>query len=319
METFFRQQSFERMGNLTIDLDALTAFCRQNEISCRTNTPMRDYTTFRIGGNALFSALPSSSEELIALIRELHRIDAAPVWYIGRGSNLLVSDEGLPGFVVFTWGLSEVKREGETLIADAGVGMNALCRMAQSESLSGLEFAYGIPGTVGGGIFMNAGAYGGEIRDVAAWVEYLDCEGTVHRLPKEELSFSYRKSIFSTHPDWCILRAAFSLTKGKARAIEDKMEELMNRRREKQPLEYPSAGSVFRRPEGAFAGTLIEQCGLKGTRIGGAEVSTKHAGFIVNRGGATCCDVIELIEKIQQTVYERTGYTLEPEIRRLGN
>ena len=300
------------------DLDALASACARQNISCRTNTPMRDYTTFRIGGNALFSALPSSAEELTALIRELHRIGAAPVWFIGRGSNLLVPDEGVNGFVIFTWGLSEVRIEGDTLIADAGVGLNALCRMAQNESLTGLEFAYGIPGTVGGGVFMNAGAYGGEIRDVCLWVEYLDEEGNVHKLSRNELAFDYRKSIFSSHPEWCILRAAFELKKGRAKAIEEKMEELIGRRKEKQPLEYPSAGSVFRRPEGAFAGTLIEQCGLKGTRIGGAEVSTKHAGFIVNRGGATCADVLALIEKIQQTVYERTGYMLEPEIRELG-
>ena len=159
---------------LKIDLDGLTRFCQQNSISCRTDTPMREYTTFKVGGNAAFSALPSSAEELTLLVRELRRIGAEPVWFVGRGSNLLVSDEGLDGVVVFTWGLSELKREEQTVIADAGVGMNALCRMAQSEGLTGLEFAYGIPGTVGGGVFMNAGAYGGEMRDVLEWVEYLD-------------------------------------------------------------------------------------------------------------------------------------------------
>lgn len=303
---------------LKIDLDGLTRFCQQNSISCRTDTPMREYTTFKVGGNATFSALPSSAEELTLLVRELRRIGAEPVWFVGRGSNLLVSDEGLDGVVVFTWGLSELKREEQTVIADAGVGMNALCRMAQSEGLTGLEFAYGIPGTVGGGVFMNAGAYGGEMRDVLEWVEYLDETGEVKRLPKEKLELSYRRSVFSTHPQWCILRAAFRLEQGDRQQIGDKMSELMARRREKQPLEYPSAGSTFKRPEGAFAGSLIEQCGLKGTRVGNAQVSEKHAGFIINLGGATCAQINELIEKVQQTVFERTGYQLEPEVRRLG-
>lgn len=303
---------------LKIDLDGLTRFCQQNSISCRTDTPMREYTTFKVGGNVTFSALPSSAEELTLLVRELRRIGAEPVWFVGRGSNLLVSDEGLDGVVVFTWGLSELKREEQTVIADAGVGMNALCRMAQSEGLTGLEFAYGIPGTVGGGVFMNAGAYGGEMRDVLEWVEYLDETGEVKRLPKEKLELSYRRSVFSTHPQWCILRAAFRLEQGDRQQIGDKMSELMARRREKQPLEYPSAGSTFKRPEGAFAGSLIEQCGLKGTRVGNAQVSEKHAGFIINLGGATCAQINELIEKVQQTVFERTGYQLEPEVRRLG-
>ena len=303
---------------LKIDLDGLTRFCQQNSISCRTDTPMREYTTFKVGGNAAFSALPSSAEELTLLVRELRRIGAEPVWFVGRGSNLLVSDEGLDGVVVFTWGLSELKREEQTVIADSGVGMNALCRMAQSEGLTGLEFAYGIPGTVGGGVFMNAGAYGGEMRDVLEWVEYLDETGEVKRLPKEKLELSYRRSVFSTHPQWCILRAAFRLEQGDRQQIGDKMSELMARRREKQPLEYPSAGSTFKRPEGAFAGSLIEQCGLKGTRVGNAQVSEKHAGFIINLGGATCAQINELIEKVQQTVFERTGYQLEPEVRRLG-
>ena len=304
---------------LKIDLDGLTRFCQQHSISCRTNTPMREYTTFRVGGDAAFSALPSSAEELTLLVRELRRIKAEPVWFIGRGSNLLVSDNGLDGVVVFTWGLSELKREEQTVIADAGVGMNALCRVAQSEGLTGLEFAYGIPGTVGGGVFMNAGAYGGEMRDVLEWVEYLDETGEVKRLPKEKLELSYRRSIFSAHPDWCILRAAFGLEKGNKQQIGDKMSELMTRRREKQPLEYPSAGSTFKRPEGAFAGSLVEQCGLKGTRVGDAQVSEKHAGFIINLGGATCADICQLIQKVQQTVQQKTGYWLEPEVRRLGD
>ena len=303
---------------MKIDLEGLTRFCQQHSISCRTDTPMKEYTTFRVGGNAAFSALPSSAEELTVLVRELRRIKADPVWFIGRGSNLLVSDNGLDGVVVFTWGLSEIKREDQLLITDAGVGMNALCRMAQSEELTGLEFAYGIPGTVGGGVFMNAGAYGGEIRDVIEWAEYLDESGEVCRLSKEKLELSYRRSIFSSHPQWCILRAAFRLENGNKQQIGDKMTELMARRREKQPLELASAGSTFKRPEGAFAGSLIEQCGLKGTRVGNAQVSEKHAGFIINTGNATCDDVLRLIDLIKETVYKKAGVQLECEVRTFG-
>ena len=299
-------------------LEPLTLFCQQYEISCRKDTPMRDYTTFRVGGKARFSALPSSVEELKVLLQYLHEHEIAPVWFVGRGSNLLVSDNGLDGVVVFTWGLSGLETEGNTLIADAGVGMNSLCRAAEANSLTGLEFAFGIPGTVGGGVYMNAGAYGGELRDVILWAEYLDPEGNLHRLERDELALSYRHSVFSAHPDWCIVRAAFGLKKGDREAIGERMVELMGKRREKQPLEYPSAGSTFKRPEGAFAGALIEQCGLKGARVGDACVSGKHAGFIVNLGKATCADIEALIAQVQETVKRETGFTLEPEVRKLG-
>lgn len=299
-------------------LESLATFCQQHEISCRQNTPMREYTTFRVGGNALFSALPSSAEELQVLLQYLHEHQIAPVWFVGRGSNLLVSDAGLDGVVVFTWGLSGVTAQDHMLIADAGVGMNSLCRAAEAHSLTGLEFAFGIPGTVGGGVYMNAGAYGGELRDVILWAEYLDGEGNLHRLERDELSMSYRRSVFTSHPDWCIVCAAFGLKEGKREEIGKRMAELLGKRKEKQPLEYPSSGSTFKRPEGAFAGALIEQCGLKGKRVGDACVSEKHAGFVVNLGKATCSDIETLIAEIQETVKRETGYFLEPEVKKIG-
>ncbi len=299
-------------------LEPLAAFCREHEISCRRDTPMWEYTTFRVGGKAQFSALPSSVEELQALLRYLRAHKPAPVWFVGRGSNLLVSDAGLDGIVVFTWGLSEVTVQDHTVIADAGVGMNSLCRAAEAHGLTGLEFAYGIPGTVGGGVYMNAGAYGGELRDVLLWAEYLDREGDLHRLTRDELAMSYRRSIFSSHPDWCIVRAAFGLKEGDPETIGKRMAELIGKRRGKQPLEYPSAGSTFKRPEGAFAGALIEQCGLKGKRVGDACVSEKHAGFVVNLGKATCRDIETLIAQVQETVKRETGYLLEPEVKKIG-
>lgn len=300
------------------DLEKLAEFCQQHAISCRRDTPMREYTTFRVGGNAQFSALPSSFAELQTLVTYLHRQQIQPIWFVGRGSNLLVPDAGLPGVVIFTWGLSAVSADGDTLTADAGVSLTSLCRTAESNSLTGLEFAFGIPGTVGGGIYMNAGAYGGELRDCILWAEYLDAEGNLHRLDRDQLELSYRHSIFSSHDDWCIVRAGFRLRKGEPAAISDRMAELMNKRREKQPLNFPSAGSTFKRPEGAFAGALIEQCGLKGYRVGDACVSEKHAGFVVNLGSASCADIEALIAHVQTTVQRETGYFLETEVKKLG-
>lgn len=301
-----------------LDLDALARFCREHNISYRRELPMAEYTTFHVGGKADFAALPSSVEEITVLVRELCRLGVKPC-FIGKGSNLLISDNGIRGVVVFTWGVSDITVNGSTLIAGAGAGMSAVCRAAESESLSGLEFAFGIPGTVGGGVFMNAGAYGGEMKDVVQWVEYLDGNGELRRLAGSALDFSYRHSIFSDHPDWCIIRAAYGLHWTKREQISQKMQELITRRREKQPLEQYSAGSTFKRPEGAYAGTLIEQCGLKGSRVGDACVSEKHCGFIVNLGNASCKDIEALIARVQQTVFEKTGFKLQPEVRKLGD
>ncbi len=300
-----------------LDTETLSRFCREHNISYRQNLPMAEYTTFHVGGKADFAALPSSEEELTLIVGELRRMGEQPV-FVGKGSNLLIADEGIRGAVVFTWGVSDITLNGSTLIAGAGAGLSALCRAAEAESLSGLEFAFGIPGTAGGGVFMNAGAYGGEMKDVVLWAEYLDETGERRRLTGPELEFGYRKSIFSAHPDWCILRAAYGLHWAKKETITEKMQELIARRREKQPVDQFSAGSTFKRPEGAYAGTLIEQCGLKGLRVGDAMVSEKHCGFIINCGNATCRDIETLIARVQQAVYEKTGYKLEPEVRKIG-
>ena len=300
-----------------LDLDALARFCRENQISYRRDLPMAEYTTFHVGGKADFAALPSSSEEMTLLMRELRRIGETPC-LIGKGSNLLISDNGIRGVTVFTWGLSDIRVNGSTIVAGAGASLSAVCRTAEAESLSGMEFAYGIPGSVGGGVFMNAGAYGGELRDAVLWVECLDSDGELRRLAGTALQFGYRRSIFTSHPDWCILRAAFGLHWERRELIGEKMRELLTRRREKQPVDQYSAGSTFKRPEGAYAGTLIEQCGLRGFRIGDACVSEKHCGFIVNLGNASCKDIETLIAKVQQTVFEKTGYKLEPEVRKVG-
>ena len=185
-------------------------------------------------------------------------------------------------------------------------------------NMAGLEFAHGIPGTLGGGVMMNAGAYGGELSQTVTAVTYLDREGEEHTIPAAGCEFGYRSSIFARHPDWLILKAEFSLPQGDPEEIREKIQELARRRGEKQPLEYPSAGSMFKRPEGHFAAALIDQCGLKGLTVGGAQVSEKHAGFVINRGGATCADVLALVDQVRERVLRETGVTLEREVRLLG-
>ncbi len=280
------------------------------------DAPMAERTSFRIGGPARRWVRPRSGEELAALLK-LAEEENWPLLVVGNGSNLLVADEGLDRLVIHTGGLKDMKLEadGLTLTAEAGVSLARLAEETLRRGLTGLEFAHGIPGSVGGGLYMNAGAYGGELRQVleSAWA-YLPGEG-VRTLTNGEMAFGYRRSVLMDRPGSAALSARFRLAKGDPEAIRERMRELSRRRREKQPLEYPSAGSVFKRPEGHFAGGLIQECGLKGCRIGGAQVSEKHAGFIINAGGATCADVEALIRHIQKTVKERTGVTLEPEIR----
>ncbi len=278
--------------------------------------PMAERTSFRIGGPARRLVCPRSGKELAALL-ELAEGEKWPTLLLGNGSNLLVADEGLDRLVIHTGGLSrlEAGADGLTLEAEAGVSLARLAEFACRQGLTGLEFAHGIPGSLGGGVYMNAGAYGGELCQVLeSAVVHLPGRGTV-RLTNAGMNFGYRRSLLMDCPGGTVLSARFRLTAGDQEAIRERMRELSRRRREKQPLEYPSAGSVFKRPEGHFAGGLIEQCGLKGCRIGGAQVSEKHAGFIINTGGASCADVLALIGHIQRTVEERTGVRLEPEIR----
>lgn len=276
--------------------------------------PMTRRTTFGIGGPALLLR-PRSRAELQAAMTLCREAGEEP-FILGRGSNLLVSDSGISRPVIQLDGdFTAITREGNTLRCGAGASLIAVCRAAAENSLSGIEWGYGIPGSLGGGVYMNAGAYGGELRDVLTEVTFLDEAGEYRTLPAAELSLSYRHSIFEDRPGTVIVGAVLTLTLGDPATIRAAMEDYMSRRREKQPLEYGSAGSTFKRPVGNYASALVDQCGLKGLSVGGAEVSRKHAGFIINRGGATAADVRELIAEVQRIVREKTGYTLECEIK----
>ena len=292
----------------------LTARLREAGIAYREGEPLASHTTFKIGGPAAVFVRPDGEAQLCQAVRLCRQL-AVPCYLLGNGSNVLFGDKGYAGAVISTAGMKgEASRQGDTLTAPAGMPLGVLCMAALHAGLTGLEFAYGIPGTVGGAVYMNAGAYGGEMKDVLVSVRYLTAEGTVEEIPASQLELGYRHSVFETNGG-CILAATVRLAPGDPDAIAAKMNELMGRRRDKQPLDKPSAGSTFKRPAGAFAGALIEQCGLRGHRCGGAAVSEKHCGFVVNLGGATCADVLALCDEVARTVKEQTGYTLEKEIR----
>ena len=281
-------------------------------LELREEEPMWGHTTFRVGGPARLMALPGSRKEAAAAVRAAAEEGIAP-FFLGNGSNLLVSDAGYEGFVLKVSGLDRVWEANRRLRAESGISLARLARAALGRGLTGLEFAHGIPGTLGGAVVMNAGAYGGELKDVVTEVTALYPDG-VKVLTPAELDFSYRHSVFSAG-EGIVLGAKVKLESGDPDAIKAKMDDLMARRKASQPLELPSAGSTFKRPTGYYAGPLIEGCGLKGCRVGGAEVSSKHAGFVVNVGGATCADVLALIEKVQKTVYDAHGVMLEPEVK----
>ena len=275
--------------------------------------PMSRRTTFGIGGPALLLR-PQNREQLQTAVA-LCRGAGQPPFILGRGSNLLVSDAGIARPVIqLGEGLSAVVRQGDTLRCGAGAALISVCLQAARAGLSGLEWAYGIPGSLGGGVYMNAGAYGGEMKDVVAEVTYLDENGDFCTASGEALQFGYRHSVFQQR-ECCIVEAVLALAPGRESEIRAAMEDYMNRRREKQPLEYGSAGSTFKRPAGNYASALVDRCGLKGLAVGGAEVSQKHAGFIINRGGATAAEVLQLIAEVQRTVREKTGYELECEVK----
>lgn len=277
--------------------------------------PMSRHTSFRIGGPAKRMAFPETGEQLV-LLEHLAGECGARVLVIGNGTNLLAPDEGLNALVINTSGMGKLALlEGGRVEAGAGVPLARLADFACKNSLAGLEFAHGIPGTVGGAVCMNAGAYDGEMKQVLESVTALFPTEGVRTLSLEELDLSYRHSLFTDRPDGVVLSAVFRLTAGDPEAIRTRMTELMQRRKASQPLEYPSAGSTFKRPAGRFAGGLIQQCGLKGLTVGGAQVSEKHAGFLINKGGATCADVLELIRQVQERVLAETGVRLEPEVR----
>lgn len=295
------------------DLQIIKELSDKLGISYTMQEPMSKHTTFKIGGNADMFVSVSNTEQLKAVVTSCKDNDI-PMFILGRGSNLLISDEGMCGVVLTLDGeFKEISSKENTIICGAGANLTKLCVYALSESLSGLEFAYGIPGSVGGAAYMNAGAYGGEMKDVVASVTHMTPNGDIVTLDASELQFSYRHSVYKNTDD-IILFVTMNLQPADNAEIKAKMDDYINRRKSKQPLEYPSAGSVFKRPQGNFAGTLIEQCGLKGKTIGGAQVSQKHAGFIINVGDATCEDVLNLVKFVQDTVRTQTGYFLECEI-----
>ena len=308
-------------------LAALTATLGELSIPYAENDPLSRRTSFRIGGPAALTVTPRNRAELITVLdlcRE--RAGSCPVLLLGRGSNVLFSDEGYAGVVIRT---TEVRRvvfdtacdacEPSGLIyADCGASLSALAAACVTEgrSLAGLAFAHGIPGSVGGAVVMNAGAYGGEMAQVVCGCDYYDMDsGKEGHLSAEELQFSYRHSVFSDHPSWVVLGVTLALPQGNADAIQAEMDANAASRHAKQPLEFPSAGSVFKRPATGYMGQMVEACGLKGYTVGGAQVSEKHAGFIVNRGGATSTDVRAVIEYIQTVIEQNYGFVPECEIR----
>ena len=282
------------------------------------NELMSKHTTFKIGGKADFFVLPSSIEEVskIYSIADEYQI---PLTIIGNGSNVLVSDKGIPGIVCsFGSAFSYINPVNNKIFVGAGTILGAVSKWAGGRGLTGIEFAVGIPGSIGGAIFMNAGAYDGEMKNVVTGVTALSSNGKSFHYDADQLDFSYRHSIFHDNGQ-TICEIELTLQKGDPSQIQAKMKDFTQRRIQKQPLEFPSAGSTFKRPEGYYAGTLIEQTGLKGFRVGGAEVSTKHAGFVVNTNHATADDVIKLIHEVQKRVYDKNHVMLQPEIRLLGD
>ena len=298
-------------------MEKFFGFLNDNHIEYVCDEPMKNHTTFKVGGNAQVFVTVNSKEELSVLMKYISSENIS-YFILGKGSNLLVSDSGIKGVVVTLSGeFSDIKiMDGNKIVAGAGASLMKLCRYAQENSLSGLEFAYGIPGSVGGAVFMNAGAYGGEMKDCLVSADYITPQGGFGTFTIDELQLGYRTSVFK-NKNYIITGCTLSLKEENKDIIKEKMDDLLGRRRSKQPLEYPSAGSTFKRPEGAFAGTLIESCGLKGYTIGGACVSEKHAGFIINKGGATFEDIDSLIKEVQKKVKDETGYFLETEVIRI--
>lgn len=285
-------------------------------ISYTKEEPLKKHTTFRIGGAAKYFFTPKNSTEIYDIIcycREKHM----PYYILGNGSNVLFSDDGYDGAIINIYNsMNDISVIGESIYAMAGALLSKIAVTAKDNDLHGMEFAAGIPGTIGGAMVMNAGAYGGEMKDIVSYVDILDIDGNVRKYSCEEMCFGYRKSIVSS--DMVVVGAELKLQKGDRMQIEAEMERLKQLRVSKQPLEYPSAGSTFKRPEGYFAGKLIEDTGLKGYRVGDAMVSEKHCGFVINCGNATCNDVKALIGDVQDKVFEKFGVQLMPEVKIVG-
>lgn len=297
-----------------MNIEQLEHICKNLGAKTERQAITAPYTTFKIGGPCDL-LVKVNSEQTLAESIVFCRKNKIPYTILGNGSNVLISDKGVRGVVfVLKEEFRSVKVEGNTIICDAGASLFDICRKALEHSLTGLEFAYGIPGTAGGALFMNAGAYGGEMKDVVSSCRYLDLDGNPVEIENKDMDLSYRHSIFCVK-HYCITQVTFTLEKGDKDQIKERMETLMQRRKTMQPLEYPSAGSTFKRPANDYAARLIEQCGLKGLTCGGAQVSTKHSGFVINHNHATSDDILELIQKIQERVYSETGITLECEMR----
>ena len=279
--------------------------------------PMKEVTSFEIGGPVDYFIEPETEEELIRAVLRLEE-EKIPWMIMGKGTNMVVSDKGIRGAVIRMGAFFEdIKVEGRRVTAEGGASMRRVAEAARRENLTGLEFAHGIPGAIGGAMTMNAGAYGGEMKDVVESVRVLHRDGTIEVLANEELHFEYRNSRVYTD-NLIVLSATFFLEPGDGERIQEQMDDLWNRRTTKQPLEYPSAGSTFKRPVGYYAGQLIDQAGLRGLRHGDAQVSEKHCGFVINRGNATCQEVVELIRTVQEAVYQKHGVELETEVKVLG-
>lgn len=299
-----------------MDYSVFTEFCKQAGIDVKLNEPMKNHNGFKTGGNADIFITLGDRELLCALVETANSLEI-PLFILGKGSNLLVSDNGIEGAVVSLAKMDEITIDGETVTAKAGTSLTALCVAVANQGLSGLEFAYGIPGSVGGALYMNAGAYGGEMADVVFDARFVTQNGQVGTIEKEDMNLGYRTSCFKQNGN-IITDVTFKLKKGDKEEIWEKMNTLMGKRKEKQPLEYPSAGSTFKRPEGHFAGALIEENGFKGKGVGGAQVSEKHAGFVINKSDATTKDILDLMSKIQETVLKKNGVKLEPEVIFVG-
>ena len=296
-----------------MDYRFIREICGKHGAACTENEPLAPYTSFKIGGSCPIMAKPNGTDCLCELIKALNR-EKVPFRVMGRGSNLLISDNGVDvPVILISSDMGGISFNGEQIVCGAGAALNAVCKAALEHSLTGLEFAYGIPGSIGGALFMNAGAYGGEMKDIVQSCTYVDEGGELHTLPASKMELSYRHSFFSGKP-FIITEVTISLRQGDKEQIQAKMHELMQKRRDKQPLDYPSAGSTFKRPEGDFAGRLIEAAGLRGVSAGGAAVSEKHCGFIINKSNATFDDVKKLMDIIKQRVKETSGKELSCEV-----
>lgn len=295
-----------------INIHELTELCSKYGCKIYSKCSLKEYTTFKIGGESAVLIDVNSADAAAELVKYI-RSNGIKYDVIGRGSNILAADEGYDGVLLhFGNEFSEIVVDGNKITAESGASLAAVCIKAQHSGLSGMENLYGIPGSVGGGLFMNAGAYGSEMKDVVVSAEYIDESGEIHSIKSENMELSYRRSIFSDRN--CIITSVvFELKEGDSEKIKEDMTVCMKKRHDKQPLEYPSAGSTFKRPEGSYASLLIEQCGLKGMSVGGAQVSEKHSGFVINTGNASCANVLELCDKVKEIVLEKTGYNLELE------